>query len=136
MDAILNIYSNVTAGLVVYEKVIHRRVMDKLPFMATENVMMESVKRGGDRQQLHEIIRVHSHEAAAKVKIDGGQNDLIDRMADDDRIPLSKEEILQQLDPNRYIGRSAEQVDEFLSTVAQPLLKRYYTGDVAAALTL
>lgn len=136
VDAILNIYSNVTAGLVVYEKVIHRRVMDKLPFMATENVMMESVKRGGDRQQLHEIIRVHSHEAAAKVKIDGGQNDLIDRMADDDRIPLSKEEILQQLDPNRYIGRSAEQVDEFLSTVAQPLLKRYYTGDVAAALTL
>ena len=79
VDAILEIYINVTAGLVVYERVVRRRVMEKLPFMATENVMMEAVKRGGDRQELHEALRTHSHAAAAKVKLEGGQNDLIDR---------------------------------------------------------
>ena len=136
VDAILNIYSDVTAGMVVYEQVIHRRVMDKLPFMATENVMMESVKRGGDRQELHEIIRVHSHAAAARVKLEGGQNDLIDRLAADERIPLSKEEILAQMDPAAYTGRSASQTAHFLATVVQPVLQRYYAGDVAAALTL
>ncbi len=94
VDSILNIYINVTSGLVVYEKVTQRRVMEKLPFMATENIMMESVKRGGDRQALHEIIRVYSHEAAAKVKLEGGQNNLIDKIANDERIPLNKEEIL------------------------------------------
>ena len=136
VDAILNIYSDVTAGMVVYEQVIHRRVMDKLPFMATENVMMESVKRGGDRQELHEIIRVQAHAAAAGVKLEGGQNDLIDRLAADERIPLSKEEILAQMDPAAYTGRSASQTAHFLATVVQPVLQRYYAGDVAAALTL
>ena len=91
VDAILNIYMNVSDGMVVYDKVINRRVMEKLPFMATENIMMESVKRGGDRQELHEIIRVYSHQAAAKVKLEGGTNDLIDRIAADERIPLSKD---------------------------------------------
>ena len=80
VDAILNIYINVTSDLVVYEKVINRRVMEKLPFMATENIMMESVKRGGDRQELHEIIRVLSHAAAAKVKLEGGANDLTENI--------------------------------------------------------
>ena len=78
VDAILNIYINVTGGLVVYDRVIRRRVMEKLPFMATENIMMKAVKNGGNRQELHERLRVHSHAAAAKVKLEGGANDLID----------------------------------------------------------
>ncbi len=134
VDAILNIYMNVTSGLVVYDRVITRRVMEKLPFMATENVMMESVKRGGDRQTLHEIIRVHSHAAAAKVKLEGGANDLIERMAQDERIPLSEEEIRSQLDPKKYTGRSASQVDEFADTVAKPLIDRYYRADTVSEL--
>ena len=136
VDAILNIYINVTSGLVVYEKVVNRRVMDKLPFMATENIMMESVKRGGDRQQLHEIIRVHSHAAAAKVKLEGGQNDLIDRIATDERIPLSKEEILEQLDPMKYIGRSVSQVERFIENVANPIINKYLDEEVKAELTI
>ncbi|MBO5784416.1 MAG: adenylosuccinate lyase, partial [Clostridia bacterium] len=125
VDAILNIYINITSGLVVYEKVVNRRVMEKLPFMATENIMMESVKRGGDRQMLHEIIRVHSHAAAAKVKLEGGQNDLIDRIAADENIPLTKEEIVAQLDPAKYVGRSVSQVEEFLADVVDPILAQY-----------
>lgn len=136
VDAILNIYINVTSGLVVYERVINRRVMEKLPFMATENIMMESVKRGGDRQQLHEIIRVYSHEAARRVKLEGGQNDLIDRIAEDERIPLTKEEILSQLDPAKYIGRSVSQVEEFLSEVVNPILARHTGESVHAELNV
>ena len=125
VDAILNIYINVTAGLVVYDKVVTRRVMEKLPFMATENIMMESVRRGGNRQELHEALRVHSHAAAAKVKLEGGANDLIDRIAADDAFPLTKDEILSQLDPKKYTGRSESQVVEFLSDVIDPILERY-----------
>lgn len=136
VDAILNVYINVTDGLVVYPKVIERRMMEKLPFMATENIMMESVKRGCDRQELHEIIRVHSHAAAAKVKLEGGANDLIERMAADERIPLSLEEINAQLDPNKYVGRSANQVTEFLRDVVDPILARYNTADVKSELNL
>ncbi|CDD02611.1 adenylosuccinate lyase [Ruminococcus sp. CAG:382] len=134
VDAILNIYMNVSDGMVVYDKVINRRVMEKLPFMATENIMMESVKRGGDRQELHEIIRVYSHQAAAKVKLEGGTNDLIDRIADDDRIPLSKDEIVSQLKPGLYTGRCASQVTEFLDEVAGPIIARYDTTGVEAEL--
>lgn len=136
VDAILNIYINVTSGIVVYENVIKKRVMEKLPFMATENIMMESVKRGGDRQQLHEIIRVYSHEAAAQVKLHGGANDLIDRIAADSRIPLSKEEILKELDPAKYIGRSASQTEEFIREVVAPILERHYTEPVNAVLNV
>ena len=136
VDAILNIYSDVTSGMVVYEPVITRRVMEKLPFMATENIMMESVKRGADRQELHEIIRVYSHEAAARVKLEGAPNDLIARLAADERIPLNEAEIRAQLDPVLYTGRSASQVEEFLATVARPRIDRYYTGDVAAAVAV
>ena len=135
-DAILNLYLNISSGLVVYDKVITRRVMEKLPFMATENIMMESVKRGGNRQELHEIIRVHSHAAAAKVKLEGGQNDLIDRIAADDRIPLTREEIRTHMDPAAYTGRSAAQVDRFLNTVVRPLLERYPAEGVKAELTI
>ncbi len=125
VDAILNIYINVTAGLVVYDQVVRRRVMEKLPFMATENIMMESVKRGGNRQQLHEALRVHSHAAAVKVKLEGGQNDLIDRIAADPLFPLSKAEIETHLDPSLYIGRSVSQVEEFIQNVAAPVLDRW-----------
>lgn len=134
VDAILNIYMNVSDGMVVYDKVINRRVMEKLPFMATENIMMESVKRGGDRQELHEIIRVYSHQAAAKVKLEGGTNDLIDRIAADDRIPLSKDEIVSQLKPGLYTGRCASQVTEFLDEVAGPIIARYDTTGVETEL--
>ena len=125
VDAILNIYINVTGGLVVYDKVVTRRVMEKLPFMATENIMMESVRRGGNRQDLHEALRVHSHAAAAKVKLEGGANDLIDRIASDNAFPLTKEEIISQLDPKKYIGRCESQVDEFLAEIIAPILERY-----------
>lgn len=134
VDSILNIYMNVSDGMVVYDKVITRRVMEKLPFMATENIMMESVKRGGDRQELHEIIRVYSHQAASKVKLEGGANDLIDRIASDDRVPLTKEEILSQLSPELYIGRSASQVTEFLSDIALPLIEKYDTDGIRSEL--
>lgn len=136
VDAILNIYINVTSGIVVYDRVIARRVMEKLPFMATENIMMESVKRGGDRQQLHEIIRVYSHKAAAKVKLEGGANNLIDLIADDERIPLTKEEILSELDPAKYIGRSVSQTEEFVKNIAEPLLERYYKEPVNSVLNV
>ena len=136
VDAILNIYINITSGLVVNVKVVTRRVMEKLPFMATENIMMESVKRGGNRQELHEVIRVHSHAAAAKVKLEGGSNDLIDRLAKDDRILLSKEEILDQLNPAEYVGRSVSQVEEYLETEVKPVLERYYRRAVEAELNI
>ena len=136
VDAILNIYINITSGLVVNDKVVTRRVMEKLPFMATENIMMESVKRGGNRQELHEVIRVHSHAAAAKVKLEGGSNDLIDRLAKDDRILLSKEEILDQLNPAEYVGRSVSQVEEYLETEVKPVLERYYRRAVEAELNI
>ena len=134
VDAILEIYINVTAGLVVYERVVRRRVMEKLPFMATENVMMEAVKRGGDRQELHEALRTHSHAAAAKVKLEGGQNDLIDRIAADSRFPMTKAEILAQMDPKTYTGRAASQVTEFLRDVVTPALAQYTDQHITAEL--
>lgn len=134
VDAILNIYINVSNGLVVYENVIKKRVMEKLPFMATENIMMESVKRGGDRQELHEIIRVYSHQAAAEVKLHGRPNDLIDRIANDERIPLTREEIMKELDGSKYIGRSAVQTENLVETVVKPLVAKYYSGPVEAVL--
>lgn len=136
VDAILNIYINITQGLVVYDRVVTRRVMEKLPFMATENIMMESVKCGGNRQELHEALRVHSHAAARRVKLEGGANDLIDRIAADPIFPLSREEIVSQLDPALYIGRSVSQVEEFLRGVARPILDRYNGGEIHAELSV
>ncbi len=131
VDAILNIYVNVTSGLVVYPKVVERRVMEKLPFMATENIMMLSVKKGGNRQELHEKLRVHSHAASYKVKMEGGVNDLIERICADDAFPVTYEEIQKELDPKLYIGRCAGQVTEFVDTVIAPILDKYYVGDVS-----
>ena len=125
VDAILNIYMNVTSGLVVYDRVIDRRVREKLPFMATENILMRSVKAGGDRQALHERLRVHSHAAAANVKLEGGKNDLLERIKGDPAFPIEAEEIDAVLDPALYVGRAPEQVDEFLADVVDPILSRY-----------
>ena len=101
-----------------------------------ENIMMESVKRGGNRQELHEALRVHSHAAARRVKLEGGANDLIDRIAADPIFPLSREEIVSQLDPALYIGRSVSQVEEFLRGVARPILDRYNGGEIHAELSV
>ncbi len=136
IDAILGVYINVTDGLVVYDKVIEKRVMEKLPFMATENIMMESVKRGGNRQELHEKLRVHSQAAASRVKLEGKKNDLIDRIAADNSFPLSKEEILSELEPKKYIGRSVSQVEEFLSNVVEPILSRYKDEEIKSELSV
>ena len=134
-DAVLNVYINITSGIVVYDRVIHRRVMEKLPFMATENIMMECVKRGGDRQQLHEKLRRHSHAAAAAVKLEGKPNDLIDRIADDPDFPITREEIESQLDPVKYVGRAPQQVTEFLRDVAAPITERY-KGEIQSELSV
>lgn len=114
VDAILNIYANVSDGIVVNPVVINSRVMANLPYMASENIMMEAVKRGGDRQELHERIRTHSVASAAQVKQHGLSADLIARIEADDAFPLTKEEIEAQLKPENYTGRSPEQVEEFL----------------------
>ena len=125
VDAILQIYLNVTDGLKVYPKVIERRLREELPFMATENIMMDAVKRGGDRQALHERIRIHSVAAGKVVKEEGGQNDLVDRIAGDPMFGLTKEEILAHMDPAAYIGRCPAQVEEFDRDVVEPIRRRY-----------
>lgn len=124
IDAILNIMLNVTNGLVVYDKVIRQRVMRELPFMATENIMMQAVKKGGDRQELHERIRQHSIAAGKIVKEEGGENDLVDRIASDPMFMITKEEIEATLQPEHFTGRSAEQVDEFLADFIRPVLEK------------
>lgn len=124
VDAILNIMMNVCDGLVVYEQVIRSRVMAELPFMATENIMMGAVQRGGNRQELHERLRVHSQAAARRVKEEGAANDLIDRICADEAFGLRREEIERVLQPERYTGRSAEQVEEYLTQVIRPLLDK------------
>ena len=136
VDAILNIYINVTGGLVVYDKVIYRRVMEKLPYMATENILMESVKRGGNRQQLHERIRELSHAATGRVKLEGGSNTLIEDIAADPAFPLTAEEIRAQLDPALYIGRSASQTEEFNRTVIEPIIEKYHDEEIQAQLNV
>ena len=125
VDAILQIYLNVTDGLKVYPKVIERHLREEIPFMATENIMMDAVKRGGDRQALHERIRIHSVAAGKVVKEEGGQNDLVDRIAGDPMFGLTKEEILAHMDPAAYIGRCPAQVEEFDRDVVEPIRRRY-----------
>ena len=136
VDATLEIYMNVTAGLVVSDRVVSRRVMEKLPFMATENIMMEAVKRGGNRQELHEALREHSHAAARRVKLEGGQNDLIDRIVADPLFPLTRGEIEEQMAPEKYVGRAPSQVTEFLDQEVAPLLARYPDEDIHGELNV
>ncbi len=123
IDAILNLYINVAGGLVVYPKVIAQHLERELPFMATENILMRAVKNGGDRQELHEIIRRHSMAAARVVKEEGGENDLVDRIAADARFGMTKAEILEILRPENFVGRAGEQVTEFLRDVVEPILR-------------
>ena len=123
VDSILNIMLNICDGLVVYPKVIHQRVMRELPFMATENILMSAVKKGGDRQVLHEQLRVHSQAAARVVKEEGGENDLIDRIVADPLFNLKKEEIVAILDPENFTGRAPSQVTEFLNECVNPVLE-------------
>jgi len=123
VDGILRILINVTSGLVVYPKVIAARVAAELPFMATENILMAAVKAGGNRQVLHEKIRLHSQAAAAQVKQFGRNNDLIDRLKAD--IGFNKIDFEKVLNPNKYIGRAPQQVDEFIKGVVTPILRSY-----------
>ena len=124
-DAILNIWANVSAGLVVHPRVIEKHVLEELPFMASENIMMDAVKRGGDRQAIHERIRVLSQEAGRNVKELGQPNNLIDLMAADPAFGMTKAELSAHLDPAAYIGRCPEQVDEFLAEQIIPVLEKY-----------
>ncbi len=124
-DAILDILINVSSGLVVYEKVINKRLMEEIPFMATENIIMEAVKRGGDRQELHESIRVHSMEAGKQVKVEGKSNDLLERIANDPSFGLSLDDVMKLTTPKDYIGRANRQVTEFLEENIQPILKEH-----------
>lgn len=124
-DAILNLYANVADGLVVYEKVIEQRLKKELPFMATENIMMDAVKRGGDRQVLHEKIREHSMAASKVIKEDGGENDLLQRIANDPEFGVTLEELQSILKPEKYTGRAKEQTEEFLNEVVFPTITKY-----------
>lgn len=122
VDAILNIMMNVTDGLVVYPKIVRRRVMQELPFMATENIMMDAVKKGGDRQALHERIREYSMIAGKHVKEDGLENDLCELILADEMFMISREEMDKIMQPEQFTGRSQEQVTEFLQEFVQPVL--------------
>ena len=122
VDGILDLYLNIVDGMVVYEKVIHKHLMAELPFMATENIMMDAVKEGGDRQELHEKIRQLSMEAGRNVKVNGLDNNLLDLIAADDTFHLTKEQLQQCMNPERYTGRSKEQVEDFLAEVINPIL--------------
>ncbi len=125
VDAILNIMENVASGLVVHPKVIEKHVLEELPFMASENIMMDAVKRGGDRQELHERIRVLSQEAGKNVKDLGLSNNLIDLIAADPAFGMTKEELSAHMEPSAYIGRCPQQVEEFLAECVAPVLERY-----------
>jgi adenylosuccinate lyase len=125
VDGILQILINVFDGLVVYPKVVATHVEAELPFMATENILMAGVKAGGNRQELHEKIRLHSQAAAAQVKNFGLPNDLIGRLRAD--ISFAKIDFAKVLDPQAYVGRAPQQVDEFIRTVVMPVRKRYAT---------
>lgn len=123
IDGILDLYLNITDGLVVYPKVIEADLLKELPFMATENILMDAVKAGGDRQELHEAIRIHSMEAARHVKEEGKPNDLIDLIVADPKFNMSKEAILAIMDPKNFVGRAPQQTEEFFKDYIDPILQ-------------
>ena len=125
IDGILDLCLNVVDGLVVYPKVIHKHLMAELPFMATENIMMDAVKAGGDRQELHERIRELSMEAGKNVKVNGAENNLLELIAADPAFGLSLEDLKKTMEPARYVGRAPEQVDAFIGQVIEPILEKY-----------
>ena len=122
IDGILDLYLNVVDGLVVYDKVIYQRFMKEIPFKATENIMMDAVKRGGNRQELHELIREYSMQAGATVKKEGKENNLVDLIAADPAFGMTKEEIEAILEPKNFVGRAPEQTEEFITEVVKPVL--------------
>ena len=122
-DAVLELYINVVSGLVVYPKMIEKRLLSELPFMATENIMMEAVKRGGDRQDLHERIRVHSMEAGKVVKVEGGNNDLLSRIAADPAFGMTLSELESVMDPKNFVGRAPQQTEEFVNDFIKPIVE-------------
>lgn len=125
VDAILLIWNNIMNGIVVYENRIHKHIMEELPFMATEYIIMEEVKAGGDRQEIHEIIRVHSMEASKKVKMEGKENDLIERIMNDDSLKLDKSKLQEVLDPKNFIGFAPIQTVEFVKNEISPIVEKY-----------
>ena len=125
VDGILILYGNISKNIVVYENVIKTNLMQELPFMATEEIIMNAVLKGGDRQELHEKIRVYSMEAAKEVKEFGRPNDLVDRIARDPYFGMTKEEILHALNPNNLCGRAPHQVDDFITEKVKPILNKY-----------
>ncbi len=125
VDAILNLYMNVADGLVVYPKVIEQHLRRELPFMATENIMMDAAKGGADRQQLHEHIRVHSMAASKVIKEEGGENDLLSRIAGDPIFGVSLEQLNAIVSPEKYVGRAPQQTEEFISEVVNPVVEAY-----------
>lgn len=124
IDAILIIWKNILEGLVVYPKMIEKHIMAELPFMATEYIIMEGVKKGGDRQELHELIRVHSMEAGKQVKVEGLENDLIERIINDTSFDIDRKKLMEILDPKNFIGFAPEQVEDFLETEINPILEK------------
>ena len=129
LDGVLNLYINISESMVVYEKMIAAHLESELPFMATENIIMEGVRKGGDRQELHELIREHSMEASKRVKLEGLDNDLISRILGDERFGLSEEELKSTLNPENYIGRAPQQVEEFMKEEIDPLIYLYESDD-------
>ncbi len=125
IDAILLIWNNIMDGLVVYENRIHKHIMEELPFMATEYVIMEEVKAGGDRQEIHETIRQHSMEASKKVKMEGKENDLIERLMNDTSLKMDKSKIAEVMDPKNFIGFAPIQTEEFVQNEAKPITDKY-----------
>ena len=125
VDGILDLYLNVVDGLVVYTKVINKHIMAELPFMATENIMMDAVKAGGDRQELHEKIRQLSMQAGKRVKEEGLDNNLLELIAADPAFNLTLEDLQKSMNPSLYIGRSKDQVEEFISENIKPILDKY-----------
>lgn len=125
IDAILLIWNNIMNGIVVYENRIQKHIMDELPFMATEYIIMEEVKAGGDRQEIHEIIRVHSMEASKKVKEEGKENDLIARIMNDTSLKMDKSKLKEVLDPKNFIGFAPVQTEEFIENEVNPILGKY-----------
>ena len=122
-DGVLDLCLNVTNGLVVYDKVVTKRLLSELPFMATENIMMDAVKAGGNRQELHEKIRQLSMEAGRNVKVEGLDNNLLELIANDDEFPMTLEELQASMDPSKYVGRAPYQVTKYLEDVVNPVLK-------------
>jgi len=123
VDGILDLYLNVVDGLVVYPKVIESRLMKELPFMATENIMMDAVKAGGDRQELHEKIRQHSMAAGRVVKVEGKENDLLERIAADPAFGMTMEQLEAIMEPKNFVGRAPEQTEEFITEIVNPILE-------------